>query len=441
MSETVQAERPTTVSVSPVMSVPSVVFQLNDSLMSDVDCRDVTKGNPGIGGADYLFVALGYELASRGLARVKLAHFSPSNSYPDTLRLVRLDSAFGSPWAPWDKETAADFVIVRSYQDAATMTRVIEAIPGTAPVIVWAHNHFRWQTLAYLAQCDRVRCVVYTGQEQAALAAGSPCQAKATSIVNGFYPVPALDSQPRGKRAVYLGNLRAQKGFHRLAKLWPRIHRECPDAALDVIGDARLYGGADPVGPMGLAAPGYEKRILAHLDNDPAKYGVVFHGKLGLDRFDIMSRSILGLPNPTGFTEVCPGSVLELSACGNAVLGPRRWGICDTVVDGVSGYLCTSDDEYVHRAVSLLKDPARALEMGRAGQAFVGDKFGFSRVCAEWHQLFTDLRRGERPSLANSRVLKGQYPLQWLRKPSRIFRMGALLTHFDRAHGWFLGNF
>jgi glycosyltransferase involved in cell wall biosynthesis len=424
------------------MSAPSVLFVLNDSNLSGIDCRDVTQGNPGVGGAEYLFVALAWELVSRGLAKVTLAHFSASNLYPDILPTIRLPQPFDAPWQSGGPEAAVDFVVVRAY-NMPTMAKVIEAVPGSAPIIVWTHNHLHWKTYSYLAQCERVRCVVYVGREQAVLAMGTPCRAKATFIVNGFYPPPAVEPQPRSKRAVYVGSLVPQKGFHRLAKLWPRIFRECPDAVLDVIGDGRVYASGNPVGPLGLTAPEYEKRIMEYLDNDPARYGVVFHGKLGLSKFEIMSRAVLGLPNPTGFSECCPGSVLELSACGNAVVAPRRWGMCDTVLDGVSGYLCTTDDEYVRTSVALLKDPARALDMGRAGQAFVAEKFGFRSVCDEWHALFTALQRGESLAEANPGPLKGSYPLQPLRMPAngRVPVWGELVNHFDRAHGWILTNF
>jgi glycosyltransferase involved in cell wall biosynthesis len=426
------------------MRSPSVLFLLNDTSLRDIDCRNVTKGNPAIGGAEYLFVALAYELASRGLARVKLVHFTPSNLYPDTLPVLRLDSAFGSPWAPCDKEIAADFVIVRAYNDTATMAKVVAGVPGAAPIIVWAHNHLHWKTQSYLAKCERVRCIVYVGKEQAALAAASPARTKSTYIANGFYPPPAVESQPRARRAVYVGHLVPEKGFHRLARLWPRIHRECPGAALDVIGDGRLYGRSDLIGPLGLTHPRYERRILHHLDNDPAKYGVVFHGKLGISKFEIMSRSVLGLPNPTAFTECCPGSTLELSACGNAVVAPRRWGMCDTVVDGVSGCLSTTDDEYVRSAVSLLNNPERALEMGRKGQTFVRERFSFSRVCDEWLDLFASLANCAVPARPNPGPLNGSYPLQSLRGANgklMIPGADALLNYFDRAHGWFIRKF
>ncbi len=417
-------------------SMQTLLFVLDDSGLSGVDCRDVSQGNPGMGGTEYLFVALAQELASRGLANATLAHFSSSNLYPASLPRIRLSSPIDTAWtAP--AVAQARYIVVRGYNDPKQMARVIAAIPGSAPIIVWAHNHLRWKTYSYLARCQRVCCVVFVGREQAALAADAACGFKSACIPNGFYAPPPASFGQRSGRAVYIGNLAPSKGFHRLARLWPQIRRLCPGATLDVIGNGRLYGGDAPLGPLGLAEPRYEKRILAHLGNDPAKHGVVFHGKLGLGKFDVMRRSSVGLPNPTGFTECCPGSVLELSACGNAVVGPRRWGMCDTVIDTVTGHLCTSDGEYVRKAAALLADPEAALGMGRAGQEFVRENFAFPRICEQWRVLFEGLERTGVPvrRAAQDRP-RGRYPLPLLRKQGSQVR-----SNLDRAHGWILRSF
>src|SRR5581483_6078032 len=118
-----------------------------------------------------------------------------------------------------------------------------------------------------------------------------------------------------------------QKGFHRLAKLWPRIRRAFPDAQLDVVGSSHVYHADQPLGPLGVAAPSYEKRLVRYLGKEPARHGVVFHGKLGREKYDVMSRALIGLPNPTGFTECCPASVVEMSQWGAAVVAVRQWGM------------------------------------------------------------------------------------------------------------------
>src|SRR6202035_206908 len=121
--------------------------------------------------------------------------------------------------------------------------------------------------------------VVYVGREQCALAAGAPCHYKSTYIVPGFYVTPRSNgSNVKERRAVYVGSLVPQKGFHRLARLWPRIRRACPTAELDVIGSSRAYQPNEQMGALGVASRSYENLILRYLRNDPAKYGVIFHG-------------------------------------------------------------------------------------------------------------------------------------------------------------------
>jgi len=77
---------------------------------------------------------------------------------------------------------------------------------------------------------------------------------------------------------------------------------------------------------------------------------------------------MVGLPNPTGFLECCPASVVEMSGCQAAVVALRQWGMCDTVVDRVTGFLCRHDREYVDRVISLFSDPNTAQAMGVAGR-------------------------------------------------------------------------
>src|SRR5579863_5315919 len=98
-----------------------LLFLLDDSSLSGVDCRDVSQGNPGMGGAEYLFVALAHELASRGLASATLAHFSSFNLYPASLPQIRLSSPIDTPWTAPEAAHAllsdVRYIIVRGYND------------------------------------------------------------------------------------------------------------------------------------------------------------------------------------------------------------------------------------------------------------------------------------------------------------------------------------
>jgi len=194
---------------------------------------------------------------------------------------------------------------------------------------------------------------------------------------------------------------------------------------------------------MGVASRSYENLILRYLRNDPAKYGVIFHGMMGTEKYGVMSRAMVGLPNPTGFTECCPGSVLEMSGCQAAVVAMRQWGMCDTVLDQVSGFLCRDDNEYVDRVVSLFANPCMAQSMGIAGQRFVSDRFSYAVVCEEWARLFNEVLSSAVPNYSIS-TFTGRYPLRKLRAANSHLhssRLHALVSFVDRVRGVFLKRY
>ena len=419
----------------------SIAFLLDDSNVRAADLTDPALGNPGVGGTEYSFVSLAHELASRGIARVTLLHRNRANSYPKRLTVVRVDD-YPAGLRTWlNQSEPIDSIIVRGH-DSLVGAGIMEAIPDRVPVIAWTHNHLRSGTLSYFARREQIKRVVYVGREQCALAAGAPCHFKSTYILPGFYVTPRSNGS-KEQRAVYVGSLVPQKGFHRLARLWPSIRRTCPTAELDVIGTSQINDPDQQMGPLGVASVSYEKLILGYLRNDPAKYGVVFHGKMGIEKYDVISAALVGLPNPAGFTECCPASVVEMSQCGAAVVAMRQWGMCDTVLDGTTGYLCRDDREYVAQVSSLLANPDTARSMGVAGQRFVEDTFSYATICEEWRRLLNDVLSSAAPNYASPSI-RGRYPLHRLRVANsrlRSPRLHAFVSFVDRVRGVFLKRY
>ena len=262
----------------------SVVFLLDDSNVHAADLADPTLGNPAVGGTEFAFVSLAHELATRGLARITLIHNNRSNAYPKSLSVVTADDYPDGLRGSLNQAGPIDCAIVRGH-DSLRTSGVIESIPSSIPVIAWTHNHLKSSALAYIARCEQIKRVIYVGREQCALAGGASCQYKSTYIMPGFY-VPQSSSARKDLRAVYVGSLVPQKGFHRLARLWPSIRRACPNAELDVIGSSRVYHHDQQLGALGVASPSYEKLILRYLRNDPAEYGVLFHGKMSTEKYE-----------------------------------------------------------------------------------------------------------------------------------------------------------
>jgi phosphatidylinositol alpha-1,6-mannosyltransferase len=71
---------------------------------------------------------------------------------------------------------------------------------------------------------------------------------------------------------------------------------------------------------------------------------------------------------------------LEAAACGVPVVAGNSGGSPETVVEGETGFVATEVPEIVVALETLLDDPERAAEMGRAGRDFVMDTFTFPRV-------------------------------------------------------------
>jgi alpha-maltose-1-phosphate synthase len=84
---------------------------------------------------------------------------------------------------------------------------------------------------------------------------------------------------------------------------------------------------------------------------------------------------------------------LEAMACGTAVVGARVGGIPEVVADGATGLLVPPDNpEALGLALSaLVRDPARAAEMGRRGRERAIAEFSWPAIAAQTARLYAEL--------------------------------------------------
>ena len=84
---------------------------------------------------------------------------------------------------------------------------------------------------------------------------------------------------------------------------------------------------------------------------------------------------------------------LEAMACSTAVAASRVGGIPEVVEDGVTGLLVPPDDPaaLADALNALLRDPARAAAMGRAGRLRAVDEFSWDAVAAQTAGLYAEL--------------------------------------------------
>ncbi len=376
-----------------------VAFYLENAQTGDVDLRRPALGNPGCGGTQYLFAALPYYLKQLRGGDCQPAIFANvANRLPENVESVQAADAFEA--ASKAKELGYDIFVFRPRRapDQALLQH-LDAL--SLPAVAWAHITPTEPHLRAIARSKAVRAIIYVEQGQHDLAWDSPAWRKSTFIVNGFdvagFQLP--DPPPRMTNLVtYLGALVPQKGFHMLAKVWPEIIAEVPHAQLQVIGSGALYDSSAELGPWGVADREYEMtHIIPHLsgaDGSPMP-SVAFLGKLGLEKKEILYRTLIGVPNPTGQTENCPGSALEFEACGAAVVSGSHYGMLDTIVHGKTGLLAPSESSLKGYIVRLLQNPEEAFRLGSNGPAFVSGKYDYHAVTNDWIKLLGTVHDGK----------------------------------------------
>ena len=91
--------------------------------------------------------------------------------------------------------------------------------------------------------------------------------------------------------------------------------------------------------------------------------------------------------------EGLPNAVLEYLAAGLPTVASRVGGNAEIVQQGVTGLLVPAQDSVAlaEGLLQLLRDPARAEEMGRTGRAYVSSNFSFQRMIEKTDELYTEL--------------------------------------------------
>ena len=91
--------------------------------------------------------------------------------------------------------------------------------------------------------------------------------------------------------------------------------------------------------------------------------------------------------NPSTLSPV-PTSMLEAMSCGCAVVTTETCEIPNIIENGVNGFISNDESVLRERIEMLLKDPAKAKEIGLAGRETIKEKFGEERYIKEWNSIF-----------------------------------------------------
>lgn len=372
-----------------------IAFYVDNSLIESVNFKKVYLGNPGCGYSEYLPVALTYVLTKYYSKKFKYILFTNKNhKMPKSITCIESQNIIDAANKAKKLEVSVFVFRNRINQEMQILSHIDKL---KLPSIGIAQLTPSPQHIDEIENCDYLKALVCVGREQYDSLLDSRIINKLTVINNGIfennYELYPLKNR-NNKSIVYLGTLVHQKGFHLLAKAWPDILKAVPSAKLNVIGSHQVYGDKLNVGKFSPAEPKYEASFLSKYltdTNGNLIKSVKFWGRKGIEKNKIISKSLIGVANPSGSTETCCVSAVELSASGLPVVSGAYNALLNTVRHGETGLLGKNVDDLKENIIFLLNNPKLAFNMGKKGKRYMKNEFCFKIIEKEWLKLFNTL--------------------------------------------------
>lgn len=394
-----------------------IAFYIPNEKFKNVDCRDVEYGNPGIGGTWHIFLIVASQLARRDNGLDVTVYVQTLNDNlptgpnyqvaSDPLEAIRLAD-----------KASFDYAIINSCM--VNWEEVIQIqYKSKIKLIPWCHNFINKQSeyLDLFADTDRIARVVNVSREQMDLYLDHPAYDKMDYIFNCVpYPegisdkITSLPFECRDNIVTYVGSLVPQKCFHVLAMIWPDVVKQVPDAQLYVIGSGKVYDENARLGKYNIAEESYEKKFMSYLTDRSGDVlpNVHFMGNMGLEKNEILAKTKVGVPNPTGLTETFCISAVEMQQMGCAVTAMAAPGYFDTFINGK---IVGNKKQLTKSIVDLLLAKGAVISYNNTIDR-ITKLFSVENVIKDWEKLFSN--NCELPIHSNN-VSNMHYHLKWIK--------------------------
>ncbi len=372
-------------------------IEICDKMYHDKDFSRPEKGNPGIGGIGYQMLLLGYSLAECYEEKYEIIyfHYDRSNRYPENIGEIvcndyedALKRAYQSGvdyFISNCNKTDSWYTLLRKldlkvllragcYLDKREVDNVMKAKQIVRVIVVSSEEYDYYMDHDIL---ERMICVEnsmsYIGVEK-----------RNASAVNSHC-------------VTYIGSLVPQKGFLRLAKIWPKILKKIPDARLQVIGSGKLYGSDNKLGEYGIAEDKFEKMFMKYLTDEQGRImpQVTFAGLIeGGGKNVLLKNTSVGIVNPIAKTECCCTSSIDFASCDIPVVTCGKYGLPSTVIDGKTGLTFQTDFGFYRKLVKLLTDAELNKKLGTGAGKFAlyFDRYHMVKI---WNERLTELQEGK----------------------------------------------
>lgn len=358
------------------------VFLDNDPI-SMVDCSQIPRYNPGIGGTEYLIISIATLLSSRNNNLDITLYTTADGVFPAGLRWIRVSNYEEAMQQAY--QDGCEALIFKHCTDLI-LQNTFNHCPTGLKLIVWCHVFTCYWELDFYAKSNVIFRIVYVGREMYDLYRDHKSFKKATYIYNCIdladsrIKVQHHSFEKRANIVTYIGSITPFKGFHLLAKAWPKVIEQVPDAQLYVIGSGRLYDHNAILGKYGIAEQAYERKFIHYLtdNNNQILPNVHFMGVLGIEKYNILLKTKVGVPNPSGITETFGLSAVEMQMLGAVVTTKVCPGYIDTVINGK---LYTRTKTLAKNIIDLLQSSGSQYE---AAISYFEQHFSLDAVISKW---------------------------------------------------------
>ena len=386
-----------------------VAFYLPNKGYTDIDCRNIENGNPGIGGSEYALITVAKKLYDESpLLDVELIAENVNDMLPP-MKYYQADNV--NDVVNYAEKSSLKYIVFR-YGALKDFDQFISIYSGPVKFIVWCENFVLPHQLKLYSKNKSIARLITVGIEQLDLYRDHAAFNKSDYIYNAvpqiqFDNIRNMDLSPCHKRkneVTYIGSIVPGKSFHVLAKAWSQIIQEIPDAHLNVIGSGQLYNRQQHIGKFGIAEESYENSFIKYItENGKLLPSIKFWGIMGKEKEEVLSITKVGVPNPTGNTETYGFTAVELQMFGAAIATQKCPGYLDTVKQNPS-ILYDNPNKLAASVIKLLRatdtDTSSVLD-------FLEDKFSLDKIYKEWEILLTDSIPNNRP-LHSRRIIENR---------------------------------
>lgn len=375
-----------------------IAFYIENENIELVDCTNFEYGNPGIGGSEYaMFVLLDYFSKNKSDNQYVLLsnHIDKVSNQIESFAVKNIVDSFNV-----SKIQGVDIVIFKHNEKYIDQNIFLNFEKHyELKIIIWAHNFIFRKYLNFYSRHDFISRIVNVSNDQLNLYRDHNCFKKSVSIYNGIYTDFFSNDNnftEREDEVTYVGSIIPSKGFHLIAKAWKEILRRIPTAKLNVIGTGQLYNRNEKLGEYGIAEMSYEKSFMPYITDENCQVldSISFMGVLGVEKNEILKRSKVGVPNPSGLTETFGYTAVEMQGFGMLVTTKDNIGYRETVFK--KKYLYKNELQLGDYVCNLLRHKNYQEE---SALDFIKKEFSINNIAIKWNELFFNIENNIMPEI------------------------------------------